>query len=108
MSGIPEGVPCAVADLCCAPGGKLLYIAELLMQSHIGLTGDRSVTGVDLDRGRLAQTAGAVRRAGLPNVQLVLGDACTIQHSPMSQDQLKWGQVHHSCKHPRVADRSGF
>eukprot|EP00854_Cymbomonas_tetramitiformis_P028450 gene28450-35269_t len=46
MADVPVATRCHALELCCAPGGKLLYLAELLLRhtGSLGL-GHRTVTG---------------------------------------------------------------
>jgi len=91
---------CHVLELCCAPGGKLLYTAEVLLQSSTAAKakcGDRTVTGVDICRARLNQCRGAVRRHKLPNVRLVEADARTFRGTPPPPSEFVPGMVHQSC-----------
>eukprot|EP00668_Euglena_longa_P032233 GGOE01041534.1.p1 GENE.GGOE01041534.1~~GGOE01041534.1.p1 ORF type:complete len:474 (+),score=68.04 GGOE01041534.1:55-1476(+) len=98
----PPPSPVAILDLCCAPGGKLLYVAELLQDKDCP-PGRRIVTGIDISAERLAQCAAHVRRARLPNVHLLEGDATVLAPSPPPATQFHAAQVHLSCLRKKVA-----
>eukprot|EP00993_Chasmostoma_nieuportense_P001803 NODE_2651_length_1126_cov_77.824825_g2529_i0.p1 GENE.NODE_2651_length_1126_cov_77.824825_g2529_i0~~NODE_2651_length_1126_cov_77.824825_g2529_i0.p1 ORF type:complete len:343 (+),score=54.04 NODE_2651_length_1126_cov_77.824825_g2529_i0:78-1106(+) len=56
----------SVLDLCCAPGGKLAMIADLITPGV--------VTGIDISPHRLHTTRKLLQRYGVTNCRLVLGD----------------------------------
>ena len=79
-----------VLDVCCAPGAKLLYAAELC----------GSVTGVDISQSRIEQCKAHVRRLALTNVRLVAADATEWLPAPPPENG-PWGGVHPSCWNAR-------
>lgn len=87
-----------VLDICCAPGGKLLYAAE-----RCG-----SVTGVDVSSTRLDQCRALVRRLGLPNVRLACVDATKwLPLPPRGQwEGAAGGGVHPTCWKGRQREHS--
>eukprot|EP00667_Euglena_gracilis_P013034 EG_transcript_13415 len=97
----PPPAPVSVLDVCCAPGGKLLYLAELLHSPDS--PGQRVVTGIDISADRFAQCAAHVRRSRLPNVHLLHGDATVLTPSPAPAEEFHPGQVHVSCLRKKVA-----
>lgn len=66
-----------VLDLCCAPGAKLAYIADL-----IGNEGAGSVTGVDVSEKRLVICRSLLRRMGVPRSRLFCCDGRTFDFPP--------------------------
>jgi 16S rRNA C967 or C1407 C5-methylase (RsmB/RsmF family) len=65
-----------VLDMCCAPGGKMCLMAEL-----VGPQG--TVTGVDVSRERLSIAKGMLQRQGHGNFRLFAADAGTFAvHAP--------------------------
>ncbi|MBM3263966.1 MAG: 16S rRNA (cytosine(967)-C(5))-methyltransferase RsmB [candidate division Zixibacteria bacterium] len=60
-----------VVDLCCAPGGKIIYIAELMS--------DRGrIVGADVSPGRLRRLQEHVRRMGFQRIATVATDGCNL------------------------------
>jgi 16S rRNA (cytosine967-C5)-methyltransferase len=64
-----------ILDLCAAPGGKSLAIAE-----RIGTSGE--VVAVDMHEGRLGMLTKESERLGLENIETRVGDARTMTLSP--------------------------
>lgn len=58
-------------DLCCAPGVKMAAIAEAVAP-------DGSVTGVDIDKARLAACGSLLRKYRLPRIRLYRADGRTF------------------------------
>eukprot|EP00842_Homolaphlyctis_polyrhiza_P002452 jgi/Hompol1/3207/HPOL_006406-RA len=69
-----------VLDMCCAPGGKLCYIADL-----IGTSGTGTVTGVDLSESRLLNTKSFVKKHRYQKLRLFKGDATVFDVHPPSR-----------------------
>ena len=98
----PAPAPCAVLDLCCAPGGKLQYIAECLAEGSPH-PGTRTVTGVDVSAERLGHCAARVRQSGLCNVRLIRGDGTCFNAPAPDTNEFSRGSVHVSCLRKKVA-----
>ncbi|KAI8808104.1 S-adenosyl-L-methionine-dependent methyltransferase [Cladochytrium replicatum] len=58
-------------DLCCAPGAKLCFIADLQQSRGIG---HGSVTGVDISTKRMEVCRSTVKKAGVPSARLFVAD----------------------------------
>jgi 16S rRNA C967 or C1407 C5-methylase (RsmB/RsmF family) len=75
-----------VADICCAPGAKTSFIADLMVSrgaqrdgkdpSSYALCG--SVTAVDISRDRLGATRTLCAKYEVPRVRLFVHDGCTF------------------------------
>lgn len=66
-----------ILDICCAPGGKLVYIADLIGQSGTG-----TVTGVDINKTRLSICKSLIRKYKHNRVRLFCHDGTTFNIRP--------------------------
>eukprot|EP01083_Nonionella_stella_P026626 73333_1 len=79
-----------VLDLCCAPGTKLMYIAQLMNQ--IG-----SVTGVDISQNRLNIAKKLVRNHRITNVRVFCRDGTSFNEKPDISMGFATDEIHPSC-----------
>eukprot|EP01084_Bolivina_argentea_P000747 1366_1 len=79
-----------ILDLCCAPGTKLIYIAELM--NNIG-----TVTGVDISESRLNIAKKLIREHRITNVRIFCSDGTLFKERPDMSMGFKTNEIHSSC-----------
>eukprot|EP00483_Globobulimina_turgida_P011939 UN11961 len=79
-----------ILDLCCAPGTKLIYIAQLM--NNIG-----SVTGVDISESRLNVAKKLIRDHRITNVRIFCCDGTIFNEKPDISMGFKTNEIHSSC-----------
>jgi 16S rRNA C967 or C1407 C5-methylase (RsmB/RsmF family) len=80
--------------MCCAPGAKLLYIADLLPDGA-------KVVGVDISKNRLNVTRSLVKKYKQTNVEIVEADGTSYQSDELFDKVLVDAECTHegSLKH---------
>lgn len=74
-----------VLDLCCAPGTKTVYIADI-----IGVSGTGHVTGVDISAKRMSVCRSLVSRLGVSRARLYVADGTTFN---VPAPTLEWTKL---------------
>ncbi|KAJ3179239.1 hypothetical protein HDU85_004928 [Gaertneriomyces sp. JEL0708] len=67
-----------VLDLCCAPGGKMAYVCDLLQQCEANHHGGGSVTGVDINERRMKVCISTVSKTGGQRWRCFVKDGTTF------------------------------